>query len=257
MVKHARAVSYLSIVLCLVFLFSPHFSSLKYQELNKTKGSFCEQNQDSFTRKNTALFTKTIDRLSNPRQSTAAVLMDGMVIGSANVIQFSEGKKIKVLTAWHVVSSFVGKPIQVGFLDSSLVYPMVIVKANRSWDIALLESIEPAKYTGHSIRIAKNAPKIGETIWVIGNPKGILGNVSKGIISNVLREEPKGPEFLRIDAAIFYGNSGGGVYNKSGDLIGIVLAVEILMENDKESKFIPGGGIALSSSSILEFLYSK
>ncbi len=71
--------------------------------------------------------------------------------------------------------------------------------------------------------------KRGQTIYVVGNPAGILdGSVSKGIVSQTQRKlqvavsDPT--PYFQIDAAIIGGNSGGAVYNDAGEIIGVVSA---------------------------------
>jgi hypothetical protein len=60
-------------------------------------------------------------------------------------------------------------------------------------------------------------PKVGETIYVIGNPKGLEGTFSKGMVTAV-RE---GQQLIQIDAPISPGSSGGPVLNEFGEVVGI------------------------------------
>jgi serine protease Do len=62
-------------------------------------------------------------------------------------------------------------------------------------------------------------PQVGDSIWVIGSPLGIPGEVTQGIISN------KSPFGYSIDARALPGNSGGGCYNIDGQLIGILIGI--------------------------------
>ena len=73
--------------------------------------------------------------------------------------------------------------------------------------------------SGKSIEINRNNPEIGEKIYAIGNPKGLSGTISEGIISGI--RNFKNEELIQITAPISPGSSGGPVINNSGKLIGV------------------------------------
>lgn len=62
-----------------------------------------------------------------------------------------------------------------------------------------------------------NAPQQGDTVSIVGHPLGQEWSLSSGVVSRIL---PNGT--IQVDAAVNFGNSGGGVYDKYGRLIGIV-----------------------------------
>jgi len=64
--------------------------------------------------------------------------------------------------------------------------------------------------------------EVGDTVYVAGNPKGLEGTFSQGIVSGIRRV--KGNRYLQITAAISEGSSGGPILNESGDVIGIAVA---------------------------------
>jgi hypothetical protein len=72
---------------------------------------------------------------------------------------------------------------------------------------------------GTSIEINGNNPEIGEKIYAIGNPKGLSGTISEGIISGIRTFENE--ELIQITAPISPGSSGGPVINNNGQLIGV------------------------------------
>ena len=101
-------------------------------------------------------------------------------------------------------------------------------------DIAVLKVDTPEVIKSSSARavtISQVDPVIGETIVAIGNPQGLGTSVTKGIVSvdseymsmtacdNITKIQFR---VIRIDASINGGNSGGGLYNTNGELIGIV-----------------------------------
>lgn len=83
-------------------------------------------------------------------------------------------------------------------------------------DLALL-SVPTLK--GDPLRISDNTSEIGEKIYVIGNPKGLSGTISDGIISGIRTFD--GSELLQITAPISPGSSGGPVINNNGQLVGV------------------------------------
>jgi serine protease Do len=77
--------------------------------------------------------------------------------------------------------------------------------------------------------------KIGEDVFAIGNPEGQMKTISKGIISNKLKED--GIELLQTDASISSGSSGGGLFDVDGKLIGIT--TKTLKEGENIAFAIP------------------
>lgn len=88
---------------------------------------------------------------------------------------------------------------------------------NQKQDLCLLE-VPKANF--HPVKILKSeGVKIGEEVYAIGNPRGTEKTLSRGIISN--KHRVKDGSWLQTDAAIYYGSSGGGLFNAQGQLIGI------------------------------------
>lgn len=72
-----------------------------------------------------------------------------------------------------------------------------------------------------ALKIATVPPKIGEHIFIMGNPLGLEKSVADGIVSAVRHEDPYG-EVIQITAPISHGNSGSPLMNMSGEVFGIV-----------------------------------
>ena len=87
---------------------------------------------------------------------------------------------------------------------------------NAGADLALLKSSNDTSIK--SLRFAAGLPKVGEKIIVVGNPLGLTGTVSDGIVS-ALRDADS--EFVQITAPISSGSSGSPVINRRGEVIGL------------------------------------
>lgn len=75
--------------------------------------------------------------------------------------------------------------------------------------------------TGKSLLLTSSNPEIGEKIYAIGNPKGLSGTISEGIVSGI--RDLKNKELIQITAPISPGSSGGPVINNSGQVIGVAV----------------------------------
>ena len=95
-----------------------------------------------------------------------------------------------------------------------------IVAIDEKHDLAILKVSGPSS----PILSLENSDEIeiGETVYTVGNPIGLEGTVSKGIVSSI-RDFGSGP-LIQIDAPISPGNSGGPVLNEKGKVIGVAVS---------------------------------
>lgn len=139
-------------------------------------------------------------------------------LGSAVLISEDE-----LLTAAHVVDGV--NLLRVLFKDGTLIGATVVASIESS-DIALIKLEMP--YTGAppAVLADSDETRIGSPVYIIGSPFGISQTLSIGHLSGRLnRGEMAGGapiEFLQTDTAINTGNSGGPMFNTSGEVIGIV-----------------------------------
>ena len=94
-------------------------------------------------------------------------------------------------------------------------------------DIAFVKSPDPA-YAPVKLGDS-DALKLGQSVVTIGSPSGLLNSVSTGIVSGF--REINGYKYLQMTAAISPGNSGGGLFNMDGELVGITVAKIVDGEN--------------------------
>ncbi len=139
-----------------------------------------------------------------------------------------------VLTNVHVVKD--ADEIWVKINDEAgepKIYEAEVVVGSLTTDIALLKIIHGE--AGKTFAVADFANNgdllLGETVLALGNPFGLGGSVSRGILSSKSRRtETEGsqldiPDWLQTDASINPGNSGGPLINLDGEIIGINVAV--------------------------------
>ncbi len=100
-----------------------------------------------------------------------------------------------------------------------------VVGTDPKTDLALLKVSESGDYP--FVAFSKQQPKIGDWVVAIGNPYGLGGTVTAGIISADGRDIGDGPydRFLQIDAPINRGNSGGPTFNMQGEVVGVNTAI--------------------------------
>lgn len=91
-----------------------------------------------------------------------------------------------------------------------------VIKAAPDYDLAIIQTNQQFPYL--PIDSTFN-DKVGSKIYTIGNPRGLEGTISEGILSGVRNDEDV--DYLQITAPISPGNSGGPVINKMGKVIGI------------------------------------
>jgi len=132
-----------------------------------------------------------------------------------------------VLTAAHVVSD--ATKIKVEFKDGTIV-DAFNQRVDKISDVALIELAEPQMNIPVVAIGNSDEVRVGDDIFIIGNPLGLSHSVSRGIISSKHTEKSKLNdkrimEFFQTDAAINKGNSGGPMFNMKGELVGIVSSI--------------------------------
>lgn len=142
-------------------------------------------------------------------------------LGSGFVIDAKEGI---IVTNNHVIDG--ADEIIANFNDGSKLKAQLIGKDTKA-DLAVLKVV-PGKKPLVAVPFGSSTKlKTGDWVMAIGNPFGLGGSVTLGIISAKQRDINSGPydEFLQTDAAINKGNSGGPLFNMDGEVIGINTAI--------------------------------
>src|SRR5215813_6579532 len=128
----------------------------------------------------------------------------------------------------HVVDG--AKTVQVT-TDEGAVYKAKVVGTDARTDLALIKVESDKSFP--FVNFADREPRIGDWVVAVGNPFGLGGTVTAGIVSARGRDIGSGPydDYIQIDAPINKGNSGGPAFNMDGEVIGVNTAI-----------FSPSGG---------------
>jgi serine protease Do len=129
-----------------------------------------------------------------------------------------------VVTNNHVIEG--ADEIIINFTDGTKLKVVKILGHDPKTDLALLQ-VEPKKPL-KAVSFGDSASmRVGDWVMAIGNPFGLGGSVTVGIISATKRDINAGPydDFLQTDAAINRGNSGGPLFNMQGQVIGVNTAI--------------------------------
>lgn len=141
-------------------------------------------------------------------------------VGSGFVIS----KDGKVVTNNHVVNG--AKEVNITFYNNKSAHAKVIAADSYS-DLAVLQINDVKEDLSYIEFGNSDKMRAGDSVIAIGNPFGLGGSVSSGIISAISRDINIGPvgEFIQTDAAINRGNSGGPLLNMYGEVIAINTAI--------------------------------
>src|ERR1700683_228403 len=128
----------------------------------------------------------------------------------------------------HVVDH--AKSVQVT-ADDGTIYTAKVVGTDPKTDLALIKVDGKSDFS--YVKFADAQPRIGDWVVAVGNPFGLGGTVTAGIVSARGRDIGAGPydDYIQIDAPINKGNPGGPAFDVSGDVIGVNPAI-----------FSPSGG---------------
>jgi serine protease Do len=110
-------------------------------------------------------------------------------------------------------------------LDSGKTLPAKVIGVDKRTDLALLKISDSEKLP--YVDWSNSNPRIGDWVIAVGNPFGLGGSVTAGIVSARGRDIGAGPydDFLQIDAPVNRGNSGGPAFDAHGNVIGVNTAI--------------------------------
>jgi serine protease Do len=133
-----------------------------------------------------------------------------------------------LVTNNHVVEN--AAEVQV-VMDDGRTLDAKVVGTDPRTDLALLKVEGGTDFP--FVKLASNKARVGDWVLAVGNPFGLGGTVTAGIVSAQNRDIGAGPydDFIQIDAPVNRGNSGGPTFNLAGEVVGVNTAI-----------FSPSGG---------------
>jgi S1-C subfamily serine protease len=172
---------------------------------------------------------------------TGASLVAGSYGLGSGVVISDQGE---ILTALHVVSG--AARIKVTFADGTQAQAKVMAAQPQN-DIAVLQPDKLPEVLVPAVMGNPGAMQVGDEAYAFGNPFGLYGSLSTGVVSGLHRSfQPTGSsqsidDLIQIDSAVNPGNSGGPLLNRYGQVIGIVVA----LLNPTDQDFFVGIGFAV------------
>jgi len=109
--------------------------------------------------------------------------------------------------------------------DDGKTYKAKVIGTDKRTDLALIKVEGGSNFP--FAKLAEGKPRIGDWVLAVGNPFGLGGTVTAGIVSASGRDIGNGPydDFIQIDAPVNKGNSGGPAFNMQGEVVGVNTAI--------------------------------
>jgi S1-C subfamily serine protease len=182
----------------------------------------------------TPSFTNSLSQIEIFEKSEPGVVRVNVQRGESEDVSGGVGsgfvfdKKGHIITNAHVIKN--ANKVVVTFLDGRS-YNAEVIGSDEYTDLAVIKvNADLVLLNPLSIGDSSNL-KVGERIAAIGNPFGLSGSMTSGIVSQLGRLLPSGsgyqiPDVIQTDAAINPGNSGGPLLNMRGEIVGINTAIQ-------------------------------
>jgi len=154
----------------------------------------------------------------------------------------------RVVTNRHVIEN--AYRVEIHLTNGTVFNAKGVVAVDGEGDIAVLQ-VEVPQGVSQPLTVGKTSPQEGEAIVVIGNPLGLEGSVSNGIVSAV-RDIPNFGRIIQITAPISPGSSGSPVVNMQGQVIGV--ATLQLTDGQSLNFAVPSDRVAQIQASTLTSL---
>ena len=235
-------------IVAVLFIAPPE--SLK-PEISVTNG-----HSASIVGETTPLFSKSLSLIEIFEKSEPGVVRVNVQRGESEDVSGGVGsgfvfdKKGHIITNAHVVKN--ANKVIVTFLDGRS-YNADVIGSDEYTDIAVIKvNADLVLLNPLSIGDSSNL-KVGEGIAAIGNPFGLSGSMTSGIVSQLGRLLPSGsgyqiPDVIQTDAAINPGNSGGPLLNMRGEIVGINTAIQ------SDTGEFTGVGFAIPSQTVAKIV---
>jgi serine protease Do len=189
------------------------------QDADQTVGSGEGMQQQQFSGNNEQLQQFFRQFGLNPRQFSQGARKQFITgLGSGFFIS-ADGYAV---TNFHVVDH--SKTVRVK-TDDGKEYSAKVIGSDQKTDLALIKVDSDKKFP--FVTFADNPPRVGDWVVAVGNPYGLAGTATAGIVSARGRDIGSGPydDFIQIDAPINKGNSGGPTFDTDGNVVAVNTAI--------------------------------
>ncbi|HEV2645458.1 MAG TPA: trypsin-like peptidase domain-containing protein [Acidobacteriaceae bacterium] len=182
---------------------------------------------DAEEQQNIAVYKKAIPSVVNI--TSTEVRFDffyGPVPQTGQGSGFILNKQGLILTNNHVIEN--GQKVEVTLYNDKHHYKAQVVTVDKAHDLALIK-IEAPNLVPATLAETSTGLTVGQRVYAIGNPFGLSGTMTRGIISAI--RDVRGPESnpiegaIQTDASVNPGNSGGPLLNSRGEVIGITTMI--------------------------------
>lgn len=131
----------------------------------------------------------------------------------------------------------------------------IIVADDHPHELALIRAVTGKPIPKHLVADVARSVNVGEKAQIVGHPSGMWWSYTMGYVSQVRRNMPNADEnpmdSIQVSAPVWYGNSGGGVFNADGELMGIcswiklgnVPSMSFFVHRDEISRFLGHSGL--------------
>jgi len=149
-----------------------------------------------------------------------------------------------ILTAYHVIE----KSEDIYVIGGFNMTRCKVIKKDKKHDLALLSTPEVTLNDVRYVDISEHEGQAGEEIWTCGNPMGIQDSITNGFIIR----NPCQYSFFSYNAPTWFGSSGGGIFNRKTELIGIMSRVAF--DVNVITNYTYTSGLAVNLATIRKFL---
>jgi S1-C subfamily serine protease len=182
---------------------------------------------DEEEQQNIAVYKKAMPSVVNVTSTTVAWdFFYGPVPQTGQGSGFILNKQGLILTNNHVIEN--GQKVEVTLYNDKRHYKAQVVTVDKGHDLALLK-IDAPDLVPATLAETSTGLTVGQRVYAIGNPFGLSGTMTRGIISAI--RSVRGPEgnpiedAIQTDASVNPGNSGGPLLNSRGEVIGITTMI--------------------------------
>jgi len=107
--------------------------------------------------------------------------------------------------------------------EPSVIYLAKAVYVNEDTDLALVQTVGKTTPAHDTAELASASPGVGERVHIVGMPAGLYWSFIDGTVAAYRTDlfEDRSGTYMQVSAPIYFGNSGGGVFDEDGKLVGI------------------------------------